>query len=139
MSEVVCPVYRLHGLSLRGNTYHVPESSQRGARSNNQLAAAESPVTLGSRKSMSVRLDLLNRRDWQTSPLLDESSHSLTSDVGSRDVGWMRDRLEQANAEDLDSSCTDSPKPASERTSFDYVSEVGEVWQRHRFSCISRS
>ena len=69
----------------------------------------------------------------------DESSQSLTSDVSRCDVGWVRDRLEQANAEDLDSSCTDSPKPASERTSFDYVSEVGEVWQRHRFSCISRS
>jgi len=96
-------------------------------------------VTFGSRKSISLRLDLLNRRDWQTSPPLDELSHSLTSDVGSRDVGWMCDRLEQANAEDLDSSCADSPKPASERTSFDYVSEIGEVWQRHRFSCISRS
>jgi hypothetical protein len=72
----------------------------------------------------------------QTSPLFatDESSQSLTGDVGRCDVGWMRDCLEQANAEYLNSSWLDSPKPAGERTSIDFVSEVGEVWHRHRFS-----
>ena len=64
----------------------------------------------------------------------DESSQSLTSDVDRCDVSWVRDCLEQANAEYLDSSWLDSPKPAGERTSIDFVSEVGEVWYRHRFS-----
>lgn len=61
----------------------------------------------------------------------DELSEGLTSDGGRCDVGWMRDRLQQANAEDLDSSWTDSPKPASKGMSVDFVSEIREVWKRH--------
>jgi hypothetical protein len=68
----------------------------------------------------------------------DESSQSLTSDVDRCDVSWVRDCLEQANAEYLDSSWLDSPEPAGERTSIDFVSEVGEVWHRHRFSGSGR-
>ena len=64
----------------------------------------------------------------------DESSQRLTSDVDRCDVSWVRDCLEQANAEYLDSSWLDSPEPAGERKSIDFVSEVGEVWYRHRFS-----
>ena len=62
---------------------------------------------------------------------MDKSSEGLTGDVGRCDVGWMRDRLKQANAEDLDSSWADSPKPASKGTSVDFVSEVREIWTRH--------
>ena len=51
-----------------------------------------------------------------------------------RDVGRIRNRLKQANAEDLDSPRTDSPKPASKGMSIDFVSEVSEVWNRHRVS-----
>jgi hypothetical protein len=45
----------------------------------------------------------------------------------------MRDRLQQANAENLDSSWSDSPKPAGKGTPVDFVSEVREVWKRHRY------
>ena len=51
----------------------------------------------------------------------------------------MRDSLKQADAEDLDLSWTYGPKPASKRTSVDFVSEANEVWKRHRVSRVTRN
>lgn len=86
--------------------------------------------------SINRRLDLLNGQDGKTLPLsaTDESSEGLASDIGRRDVRWMRDNLKQADAEHLDLSWTCDPKPAGKGTSVDFVSERNEVWKRHRVS-----
>jgi len=71
-------------------------------------------------------LDLINSRDRKTFPLAstDESSEGLTSGVGRCDVGRIRYGLKQANAKNLNLSCTHGPKPTDEGTSIDRMDKV---------------